>query len=59
MTAPEQEKWVYQHKEVLNTNVICSIGAVFDFYAGTIERSSQFWIDRHLEWLPRLIDDPK
>lgn len=59
MTAPKQEKWVYQHKAVLNANIICSIGAVFDFYAGTVERSSQFWIDNHLEWLPRFFNDPK
>ena len=36
MTAPKQEKWSYEHKNKLNVNVICSIGAVFDFYAGTV-----------------------
>ncbi|MGB5966190.1 MAG: WecB/TagA/CpsF family glycosyltransferase [Sulfurimonadaceae bacterium] len=59
MTAPKQEKWVYQHKEVLNANIICSIGAVFDFYAGTVKRSSPFWVEKNLEWLPRLIHEPK
>ena len=58
MTAPKQEKWVHMHKEFLNVNTICSIGAVFDFYAGTVERPSEFWIDHHLEWLPRLFSDP-
>jgi len=58
MTAPKQEKWVHIHKESLNANIICSIGAVFDFYAGTVERPSQFWIDHHLEWLQRLFSDP-
>ncbi|MDP3302322.1 MAG: WecB/TagA/CpsF family glycosyltransferase [Sulfuricurvum sp.] len=59
MTAPKQEKWLHQHKEMLNTKVACSIGAVFDFYAGTVQRPSQFWIDLHLEWLPRLLKEPK
>lgn len=59
LTAPKQEKWVYQHKETLNVNIICSIGAVFDFYAGTVKRSSQFWIDHHLEWLSRFCRDPR
>jgi len=59
MTAPKQEKWVHQHTDVLNVNIICTIGAVFDFYAGTTKRSSQFWIDHHLEWLPRLLNDSK
>lgn len=59
MTAPKQEKWVYQFKEKLQARNICAIGAVFDFYAGNIERSSDFWINHGLEWLPRLIKEPK
>lgn len=59
MTAPKQEKWLHQHKAALDTKVGCSIGAVFDFYAGTVVRPSQFWIDIHLEWLPRLLKEPK
>lgn len=59
MTAPKQEKWLYQHREQLNFKISSSIGAVFDFYAGTIVRPSRFWIDMHLEWLPRLLKEPK
>jgi len=59
MTAPKQEKWLHQHKDVLNFKVASSIGAVFDFFAGTVERPSQFWLDLHLEWLGRLIKEPK
>lgn len=59
MTAPKQEKWLHQHKNELNFKIATSIGAVFDFYAGTVQRPSQFWIDLHLEWLPRLLKEPK
>lgn len=59
MTAPKQEKWLHAHKEKLNYKIASSIGAVFDFYAGTVQRPSQFWIDMHLEWLPRLMKEPK
>lgn len=59
MTAPKQEKWAYIHKDSLQTGLICSIGAVFDFYAGTIERPSKVWIDLGLEWLGRLFKEPK
>lgn len=59
MTAPKQEKWVQQIHEELNTNIICSIGAVFDFYAGTIERPRQIWINLGLEWFARLLKEPK
>jgi N-acetylglucosaminyldiphosphoundecaprenol N-acetyl-beta-D-mannosaminyltransferase len=59
MTAPKQEKWSYQYKAKLDAKIICSIGAVFDFYAGTVERPSSFWIKLKLEWFIRLIKEPK
>jgi len=59
MTAPKQEKWVYLNQNYLETKTICCIGAVFDFYSGNIKRSSSFWIKLGLEWLPRLIQEPR
>ena len=59
MTAPKQEKWVHSHKDDLDVEITCCIGAVFDFYAGTVKRSSGFWINMGLEWLPRFLKDPK
>ena len=38
---------------------IAAIGAVFDFYAGTKKRSSDFWIKTGLEWLPRFLKEPR
>jgi N-acetylglucosaminyldiphosphoundecaprenol N-acetyl-beta-D-mannosaminyltransferase len=59
MTAPKQEKWSYQHKAKLDVKIICSIGAVFDFYAGTVKRPSLFWINLKLEWFIRLVKEPR
>lgn len=59
MTAPKQEKWVHANKGDLNTNIICSIGAVFDFYAGSSERPPHWMINFNLEWLGRLFKEPK
>ncbi|MCE6991379.1 WecB/TagA/CpsF family glycosyltransferase [Dyadobacter sp. CY323] len=59
LTAPKQEKLSNVIKQRIDTNVVCSIGAVFDFYAGTIERPSQFWINLKLEWFIRLLKEPK
>ena len=59
MTAPKQEKWMHENKDQLNAQILCSIGAVFDFYAGTVDRPSQFWINLGLEWLPRFLKEPK
>lgn len=59
MTAPKQEKWSHGHKAALDTKIITSIGAVFDFYAGTVKRPDKIWIDLGLEWLGRLVHEPK
>lgn len=59
MTAPKQEKWVFRNKDKIDAPIIVSIGAVFDFYAGTVKRSGPIWIKLGLEWLPRLLRDPK
>lgn len=59
MTAPKQEKWVHENKDKVDTNIVCSIGAVFDFYAGTVNRPSQFWIKIGMEWMVRLSNEPK
>jgi len=59
MTAPKQEKWSYQYFEQLNAGHICSIGAVFDFYAGTVKRAPQWMIDIGMEWFYRLVREPR
>ncbi|MCF0224099.1 MAG: WecB/TagA/CpsF family glycosyltransferase [Fibrobacter sp.] len=60
MTAPKQEKWAYSHWNELNIHCHCgTIGAVFDFYAGTIKRARPWWQDHGLEWLYRLCKEPR
>jgi len=60
MTAPKQEKWLYGHWDALDIHCHAgAIGAVFDFYAGTVSRAPQGWIDHGLEWLYRLIKEPR
>ncbi|MCB2146383.1 MAG: WecB/TagA/CpsF family glycosyltransferase [Deltaproteobacteria bacterium] len=59
MTAPKQEKWIYQNRYRLKVPFVGAIGAVFDFYAGNVKRSSTMFQKLGLEWLPRLIQEPK
>lgn len=59
MTAPKQEKWAQEFHAVLKTRLTCCIGAVFDFYAGSTNRPGKVWINLGLEWLGRLISEPK
>lgn len=60
MTAPKQEKWTYQHWAELNIHCHCgTIGAVFDFFAGNMQRAPLWWQKNGLEWLYRLIKEPR
>ena len=60
MTAPKQEKWTYSHWNELNIHChVGTIGAVFDFYAGTAKRAPKWWQEHSLEWLYRLVKEPK
>jgi len=59
MTAPKQEKWAYRNFNELQAGHICSIGAVFDFYAGTVNRAPEWMINIGMEWFYRLIKEPR
>ena len=60
MTAPKQEKWLYDHWADLDIHCHAgAIGAVFDFFAGTVKRAPEGWIRLGLEWLYRLIKEPR
>jgi N-acetylglucosaminyldiphosphoundecaprenol N-acetyl-beta-D-mannosaminyltransferase len=59
MTAPKQEKWVHANAYACEVPIIGSIGAVFDFYAQTVERAPAIICRAGLEWLYRLVREPK
>lgn len=60
MTAPKQEKWTYSHWKELDIHChVGTIGAVFDFFAGSVKRAPVWWQEHSLEWLYRLIKEPK
>lgn len=56
--APKQEVWMFEHKNKINS-VMLGVGAGFDYFAGKIQRAP-IWMQRcSLEWLYRLIQEPK
>lgn len=60
MTAPKQERWMHQHMKYLDIHChVGMIGAVFDFYAGTVKRAPLWWQEHSLEWAYRLLMEPK
>ena len=55
---PKQEIWMHQNRNRVNA-VMIGVGAAFDFYAGTVKRAP-FWIQEiGMEWLFRLVMEPK
>jgi len=58
MTAPKQEKWIYNNLYRVDIKFAAAVGAVFDFYTGKVVRSHPFFQKCGLEWLPRLIQQP-
>lgn len=59
MTAPKQEKWIFENRGRLEVRFAAAIGAVFDFYTGNVKRSHPVYQRLGLEWLPRLVQQPR
>jgi N-acetylglucosaminyldiphosphoundecaprenol N-acetyl-beta-D-mannosaminyltransferase len=56
--APKQENWMYEHRGKVN-GVMIGVGAGFDYHAGTIKRAPAWMQRASLEWLYRLLQDPR
>lgn len=58
--APKQELWIAKYKNQLNhVRTFLAIGATINFEAGVIKRSPQWVSEIGLEWLYRLLSEPK
>jgi N-acetylglucosaminyldiphosphoundecaprenol N-acetyl-beta-D-mannosaminyltransferase len=55
---PRQERWAFDHRQQLNLPLVC-VGAAFDFHAGTLRQAPAWMQARGLEWLFRLIMEPR
>ena len=56
---PKQDYWVSRHRERLSAAALIAVGAAFDFHAG-VRRQAPRWMQRSgLEWLFRLIQEPR
>lgn len=59
LSTPKQELWMSEHRQRLHAPVLIGIGAAFDFLAGT-KRQAPLWMQRSgLEWLYRLLSEPR
>lgn len=59
MGMPIQEKWAFDNYKKLNVKLIIPVGALFRLHIGEISRAPQLITNNGLEWLSRLVYDPK
>jgi N-acetylglucosaminyldiphosphoundecaprenol N-acetyl-beta-D-mannosaminyltransferase len=58
--APKQENFIYKYKDKFtNVKIFLAIGATIDFEAGNIKRAPKWTSEIGLEWLYRLLSEPK
>ena len=57
--SPKQERFMACHRQELNAGLMVGLGGTLDAFAGTVKRAPRWMIRINLEWLYRLIKEPK
>ena len=57
--APKQELWMRSHAGSLDAGLMIGAGGSMDVFAGTVQRAPEGWQKAGLEWLYRLIKEPR
>ncbi len=56
---PLQERWLLENWDRVEANIVLTGGAVFDYISGELQRAPSWMTDHGLEWLGRLIIEPR
>jgi N-acetylglucosaminyldiphosphoundecaprenol N-acetyl-beta-D-mannosaminyltransferase len=56
---PKQERWMFEHARRIKVPVMVSVGAAFDLLSGRRKQAPRWLRDRGLEWLFRLVQEPR
>lgn len=56
---PKQERWMHEHRAKLRAPVLVGVGAAFDIYTGTKPQAPEWMREHGLEWLYRLVQEPR
>jgi N-acetylglucosaminyldiphosphoundecaprenol N-acetyl-beta-D-mannosaminyltransferase len=59
LSTPKQEKWMHAHREKLRVPVMFGVGAAFDMNTGRLKRAPVWMQENGLEWLFRLLVEPR
>lgn len=57
--SPKQEYFVIKHRDALKVKAAAGLGGSLDIWSGKLNRAPKFYIDHGLEWLYRMIQEPK
>src|ERR1700691_384824 len=59
LSTPKQERWIYEHRNRLKVAIMLGVGAAFDMNSGRLRRAPRWMQDNGLEWLFRLLAEPR
>lgn len=59
LSTPKQERWMYEHRDKLSVPLMLGVGAAFDLNTGRLKQAPEWMRERGLEWLFRLMAEPK
>jgi N-acetylglucosaminyldiphosphoundecaprenol N-acetyl-beta-D-mannosaminyltransferase len=59
LSTPKQERWMAEHRARLDAPVLLGVGAAFDFHTGRVRQAPRWMQSRGLEWLFRLMVEPR
>jgi len=59
MGSPVQEQWLLEHRDKLQCKTALAVGGLFDFYSGNISRSPLWLREIGMEWIWRLLQEPR
>ena len=59
LSTPKQERWMFEHRDQLRVPVLVGVGAAFDFHTGRTMQAPTWMRENGLEWLFRLIQEPR
>lgn len=59
MGSPKQELWIRENMGRLNVKVFQGVGGSFDVFSGKVQRAPLFFRKLGIEWLYRLLKEPK
>jgi len=59
MGSPRQEQWAWQFLRNSAGATVLTVGGLFDFFSGRVRRAPIVWREIGLEWLWRLVQEPR